>query len=79
MIAEVKGDSTPDLEAVRILAEYLKDPENGEQSAKEGEQLGEKAGDNLTVQICCGTVLAAQGNYEQALALLAKHQGTLDA
>ena len=79
MIAEVKGDSTPDLEAVRILAECLKDPENGEQAVKEAEQLAEKAGDNLSVQICCGTVFAAQENYDQALALLSKHQGALDA
>ena len=79
MIKEVKGDSTPDLEAIHILAQYLKDPENGEQATQEGEQLAEKAGDNLTVQICCSTVFAAQGNYEQALTLLSKHQGTLDA
>ncbi|KAI9665057.1 MAG: hypothetical protein M1821_006505 [Bathelium mastoideum] len=79
VIKEVEGDSTPDLEAIKILAEYLKDPQNAEQAVQEGEQLAAKAGDNLTVQICCSTVFAAQGNYEQALALLAKHQGTLDA
>ncbi|KAL9062381.1 MAG: hypothetical protein Q9157_008970 [Trypethelium eluteriae] len=79
VISEVKGDSTPDLEAIKVLAEFLKDPENGVSAAQAGEQLAEKAGDNLTVQICCSTVFAAQENYEQALALLAKHQGTLDA
>ena len=79
VIAEVKGDSTPDLEAIKVLAEYLRNPENGEKAVQEGEKLAEKAGDNLTVQICSSTVLAAEGNYEQALALLAKHQGALDA
>jgi len=31
------------------------------------------------VQLCCGTVLANAGAYDEALALLAKHQGSLDA
>ncbi|KAI9705793.1 MAG: hypothetical protein M1820_005041 [Bogoriella megaspora] len=79
VISEVKGDSTPDLAAVKILAEYHKNPTAGEQVVAQAEQLGEKEGDNLAVQICCGTVLAAQGEYEKAIALLSKHQGSLDA
>ena len=31
------------------------------------------------MQVCAGTVLAAHGKFEEALALLAKHQGNLEA
>jgi coatomer protein complex subunit epsilon len=33
----------------------------------------------MNVQILCGTVLARAGDAEQALALLQKHEGSLDA
>jgi coatomer subunit epsilon len=81
VISDAKGeaDSTPDLAALKVLAEYLKAPDSSEKAISEAEQLSETAADNLTVQICCGTLFAAQGEYDQALALLAKHQGSLDA
>lgn len=43
------------------------------------QELAKKEGDNLTVQLLCGTVLADAGLAEDALSLLAKHQGSLDA
>lgn len=43
------------------------------------QELAKKEGDNLTVQVLCGSVLADAGWVEEALALLAKHQGSLDA
>jgi len=45
----------------------------------EAESLAEKNGDNLSVQLLCGTVLADAEKHEQALALLSRHQGSLDA
>ena len=45
----------------------------------EAEQLAQAEGDNAAVQICCGTVLARGGKVEEALTLLGKHQGSLDA
>lgn len=43
------------------------------------QELAKNEGDNLTVQVLCGSVLADAGLVEEALALLAKHQGSLDA
>nr|POE47812.1 coatomer subunit epsilon [Quercus suber] len=67
--------SSPDLAAVRLYAQFLK---NGA-GADEAGQLAESSGDNLTVQLLCGSILAQTDRQEQALALLAKHQGSLDA
>ncbi|KAF2397922.1 coatomer epsilon subunit [Trichodelitschia bisporula] len=76
VLADVKGESEPDLAAVQVLTEYLK----GSSGALEKAQaLGTKVPDNLTVQLLCGTVLAAAGHVDEALALLSKHQGSLDA
>lgn len=35
--------------------------------------------EDATVQICCGTVLAANDQYQAAVGLLSKHQGSLEA
>ncbi|EGP92215.1 unnamed protein product [Zymoseptoria tritici ST99CH_3D1] len=67
----------PDLAAVRTLATYLSKP--SESVVTEAESLSESAGDNLSVQLLCGTVLARAGKQEQAIQLLSKHQGSLDA
>ncbi|CZT24810.1 related to coatomer epsilon subunit [Ramularia collo-cygni] len=69
-ISASDAKSTPDLAAVRALAAN---------DLAAAEQLAETAGDNLTVQLLCGTLLAKHGKHEEALALLAKHQGSLDA
>lgn len=69
-ISEADAKKTVDLAAVRALAA---------DDITSAEQLAESAGDNLTVQLLCSTVLAKAGKQEQALVLLAKHQGSLDA
>ncbi|RWA07982.1 hypothetical protein EKO27_g7128 [Xylaria grammica] len=43
------------------------------------EELAESAGDNQTVQVLGGIVLQAAGKSDEALALLSKHSGSLDA
>lgn len=76
VISEVKGEKDPDLVAAGLLAQYLKGDKSVVDKAK---ALAEKSGDGLGVQIMCGSVLADAGLVEEALAVLAKHQGSLDA
>ncbi len=79
IISELKGeDHIPDLAAVRAFAQCSKNPEDS-QAREKAVELSKSDGNNLTVQLLCGTVLANAGMKEEALALLAKHQGSLDA
>lgn len=74
--AELSGEKTPDLVAVRLLAEY----ETGKDVLAEVKKLAEQQGqENLTVQLCAGMVLERAGETEEALSVLSKHQGSLDA
>lgn len=69
-------ESTPDLLAVRLLAEY----EGGKDVVGDVKKLVEKAGqENLTVQLIAGIILERAGETEEALNVLSKHQGSLDA
>lgn len=69
-------ESTPDLVAVRLLAEY----ETGKDVLADVKKLAEKSGqDNLTVQLVAGTIFERVGETEEALSVLSKHQGSLDA
>ncbi|KAJ4306223.1 hypothetical protein N0V88_001019 [Collariella sp. IMI 366227] len=78
-LAEVKGENAPELVAVGALA--LQALGNAEQAVGMIEKLTarEAAAENGTVQVVGGTVLAAAGKAEEALALLGRHQGNLDA
>jgi coatomer protein complex subunit epsilon len=80
-ISAAEGTSTPDLAAVRTYASFSasKNEHEREKAVAEAEKLSEAQGDNLTVQLLCGTVLARAGKAEQALQLLGRHQGSLDA
>ena len=78
-ITAADASSVPDLAAVRTYATFLSKGAQDEKAVAEAEKLAEEQGDNLTVQLLCGTVLARAGKQEQALQLLAKHQGSLDA
>ena len=79
-ISDSDAASTPDLAAARTYAAYLQSgaPADGD-AVTEAEKLAEKHGENLSVELLCGTVLARAGKSEQAVALLQKHQGSLDA
>ncbi|OQO06618.1 hypothetical protein B0A48_08404 [Cryoendolithus antarcticus] len=76
-ISATKASSSPDLAVVRLLALYLNGSEDD--AASQAESLAEQHGKNVNVQILAGTVLARAGKQEQALQLLAKHEGSLDA
>lgn len=76
-ISDSESKSTPDLAAVRTYASYLQKPSDS--ALTEAKRLAESQGDNLSVQLLCGTILARAGEQEAALQLLSKHQGSLDA
>ena len=79
VISEVeKEDDTPDFAAVKAFAEHTKDPED-ESSKQKAVELSKSDSNNLTVQLLCGTILSNVGMKDEALALLAKHEGSLDA
>jgi coatomer protein complex subunit epsilon len=78
VLADVQGEtSEPDLAAVAALAQSaLGRTEEAVQAVKE---LAQSAADNRTVQVLGGTVLQAAGKSDEAIALLSKHSGSLDA
>jgi coatomer subunit epsilon len=79
VLAEIKSEagSSPDLGAVQCLA--LWESGKTDQATKQAEKLATENSDDATVQVLAGTVLHAAGKSEEALALLAKHQGSLEA
>jgi len=77
VLSETKGKSTPEISAVRALAEYTGG--NKTNGLAQAEKLAESESENATVQVLAGTVLAAEGKVEEALLLLGKHQGSLEA
>jgi coatomer protein complex subunit epsilon len=79
VVSETTGESEPDLVAAGVAAEFLADPSESSPALEKAKELAETEGDNLGVQILCGTVLARAGEGEAALALLGKHDGSLDA
>lgn len=78
VLSDVAGDDeTPDLAAVKALAQHTAGDHDG--ALKLAQDLAENYPENATVEVLCGTLLQAQGHSEEALALLAKHQGNLEA
>ncbi|KAL1798332.1 hypothetical protein ACET3X_002369 [Alternaria dauci] len=74
--SELASEKTPDLVAVKLLADY----EQGKDVVGQAKKLAEQHGqDNLTVQLCVGMILERAGETEAALNVLSKHQGSLDA
>ncbi|QIW96134.1 hypothetical protein AMS68_001652 [Peltaster fructicola] len=78
-ISDADAKATPDLAAVKIYATFLSKNGRDEKSLADAEKLASSNGDNLAVQLLCGTVLARAEKQEQALQLLSQHQGSLDA
>jgi coatomer subunit epsilon len=78
VLADVEGEEdTPDLAAVKALAQLAAG--DIEDALKTAQELATKESENATVQVLCGTVLHAEGKADEALALLSKHQGNLEA
>jgi coatomer protein complex subunit epsilon len=70
-------EDTPDLAATKALAQQTTGDEDS--ALKLAQDLADNYPENATVQVLAGTVLQAQGKSEEALALLTKHQGNLEA
>jgi coatomer subunit epsilon len=79
VLSATKSRSSSDLAAIHALAQYLKSPDSGDRVVEEAKKLAAEQGDDLTVQLAAGTVLARSGATDSALELLSKHQGSLDA
>lgn len=78
VIAAVSSEEdTPDLAATKAFAQQTAG--NTDAALQLAQDLAENYPENATVQVLGGTVLQAHGNSEEALALLSKHQGNLEA
>ncbi|KAK1774147.1 coatomer epsilon subunit-domain-containing protein [Copromyces sp. CBS 386.78] len=78
VLAELQGEKKPELEAVGALAQLSAG--DAESAVETIEQLAATdAGEVGIVQVLGGTVLAAAGKPDEALALLQRHQGNLEA
>lgn len=72
-----KENGVPDVAAMRAFA--LHNIGKTAAAVQEIENLVESSSDNPTVQVIGGILLQAEGRTDEALALLAKHQGSLEA
>jgi hypothetical protein len=77
VIQELGDASEPELQAVKAFAEYTTGNEESAVSAIDG--LVASSADNGTVQVLGATVLHLAGRSDDALSLLSKHQGNLEA
>ncbi|CAK7273857.1 hypothetical protein SEPCBS119000_005872 [Sporothrix epigloea] len=77
VLAEVKGETDPALQAVGALADQRAG--RGDAAVTTITMLANSAANNATVQVVGGTVLQAAGKSEEALSLLSKHDSNLDA
>ncbi|KAI1200320.1 coatomer epsilon subunit-domain-containing protein [Nemania serpens] len=79
VLAEAQDEAAdePELAAVAALAQSALG--HTEDAVDAVEELARSAGDNRTVQVLGGIVLQAAGKSDEALALLSKHSGSLDA
>ncbi|KAI0902777.1 coatomer epsilon subunit-domain-containing protein [Ustulina deusta] len=78
VLADVQGETEePEFAAVAALAQSALG--QTDDAAQAIEELAQSAGDNQTVQVLGGIVLQAAGKSDEALALLSKHSGSLDA
>ncbi len=78
VLSDIKSEgNTPDFAAVKALAQHATG--NTSEAIAQAESLAETESENATVQLLGGTVLQAAGKTEEALSLLSKHQGSLEA
>lgn len=78
VLSEVSSEEDiPDLAAAKALAQHTAG--NADAALQLAQDLAENYPDNGTVQVLGGTLLQVQGHSEEALALLSKHQGNIEA
>lgn len=78
VLSSIKSEgNAPDFAAVKAFAQHSTG--NTSDAVSQIESLIETESENATVQLLGGTVLQAAGKTEEALSLLSKHQGSLEA
>lgn len=79
MLASIKkeGGHAADFAAMKAFAQYSLGQTS--EAMKMMESLAESESENATVQLLGGIVLQSAGKTEEALSLLSKHQGSLEA
>lgn len=77
VIKELGDDSDPALQATKAFAEYTVG--RSKQSVAAIDELVLNYSENPTMQILGATILHLEGRSEEALTLLSKHQGDLEA
>lgn len=77
VIGELGGVEEPDLKSVKAFAEYTLG--NTDTAVAEIDELVASSSDNATVQVLGALVLHSEGRSDEALSLLSKHQGNLEA
>ncbi len=80
VLAEVEGETAPELQAVGALARVLSGDVEGGVEVVEGlvEELKEGGDDNGVVRVLGGVVFVVAGRVEEALALVGGHQGSCE-
>ena len=76
VISSLTSTKDPASQAIKALAQHSSGSPSGAQLAS---TLAESDGEDAVVQVCCGIVLAASGSTAEAIELLSKHQGNLEA
>ncbi|KAI5860766.1 coatomer epsilon subunit-domain-containing protein [Durotheca rogersii] len=79
VLAEVQGESAPELAAVAALAELRLGRADAAVAVAERLAASPDAAAIEAVQVLAGTVLQAAGKSDEALVLLSQHTGSLDA
>jgi coatomer subunit epsilon len=76
VLSALSSAKDPASQSLKALAQHSSGDPAGAQLAS---SLAESEGEDATVQVCCGIVLAASGSIAEAIELLSKHQGNLEA
>ncbi|EWC46859.1 hypothetical protein DRE_03871 [Drechslerella stenobrocha 248] len=77
VLAELEGEDEPELAAVKAFAKF--NTEELEAAVEDIEEVVKASPDNATVQVIGGIMLQRAGKTDEALALLSRHQGSLEA
>ena len=82
-LSEIESDSAdgdkPELVAVKALAQFASGDTEGAEKVALDLVAKTEGDDNASVLVCCGIVLQGVGKSEEALTVLGRHQGSLEA
>lgn len=76
VLSTLSSAKDPASQSIKALAQHSIGNPAGAQLAS---SLAQSEGEDAVVQVCCGIVLAASGSKAEAIELLSKHQGNLEA